>query len=122
MGRRLDCLQIAVPRVRIARFWHCRGQRAPNAKSRRPPYFWALLTNPFAGGRRLYEGLISTARVILLGLCMDAIYQWIVLKTFYPAEAVIVAIALAFFPYVLLRGPITRIARWRLDAASGESR
>ena len=75
-----------------------------------------------AKSRRLYEGLISTARVILLGLCMDAIYQWIVLKTFYPAEAVIVAIALAFFPYVLLRGPITRIARWRLDAASGESR
>ncbi|MGA7451737.1 MAG: hypothetical protein WBW73_10850 [Rhodoplanes sp.] len=93
-----------------------------DAKSRRSPYFWTLLTNPFEGGHRLYEGLISTARVILLGLCMDAIYQRIVLKTFYPAEAVIVAIALAFFPYVLLRGPITRIARWRLDAASAESR
>jgi hypothetical protein len=47
---------------------------------------------------------------------MDAIYQWIVLKTFYPIEAVIVAIALAFFPYLLLRGPIARVARWRLDA------
>ena len=93
-----------------------------DAKSRRSPFFWTLLTNPFEGGHRLYEGLISTARVILLGLCMDAIYQWIVLKTFYPAEAVIVALALAFFPYVLLRGPITRIARWRLDAASAESR
>ena len=68
-----------------------------DAKSRRSPYFWTLLANPFEGGHRLYEGLISTARVILLGLCMDAIYQWIVLKTFYPAEAVIVAIALAFF-------------------------
>jgi hypothetical protein len=42
---------------------------------------------------------------------MDAIYQWIVLKTFYPGEAVIVAIGLAFFPYRLLRGPITRLAR-----------
>ena len=93
-----------------------------DAKSRRSPFFWTLLTNPFEGGHRLYEGLISTARVILLGLCMDAIYQWIVLKTFYPAEAVIVALALAFFPYVLLRGPITRIARRRLDAASAESR
>ena len=87
-----------------------------DAKSRRSPYFWSLLANPFAGGHRLYEGLISTARVILLGLCMDAIYQWIVLKTFYPIEAVIVAIALAFFPYLLLRGPIARVARWRLDA------
>jgi hypothetical protein len=93
-----------------------------DARSRRSPYFWVLLTNPLEDSHRLYEGVISTARVILLGLCMDAIYQWIVLKTFYPAEAVIVAIALAFFPYVLLRGPITRIARWRLDAASGESR
>ena len=82
-----------------------------DAKSRRSPYFWALLTNPFESGHSLYEGLISTARVILLGLCMDAVYQWIVLKTFYPAEAVIVAIALAFFPYLLLRGPIARIAR-----------
>ena len=89
-----------------------------DAKSGRSPYFWTLLTNPLEGVGRLYEGLISTARVILLGLCMDAIYQWIVLKTFYPVEAVIVAIALAFFPYVLLRGPIARIARWRLDAAS----
>ena len=61
-------------------------------------------------------------RIILLGLCMDAIYQWIVLKTFYPDEAAIVAIALAFFPYVLLRGPIERIARvWlrRRSASKG---
>jgi hypothetical protein len=91
-----------------------------DGKSRRSPYFWTLLTNPFESGHRLYEGLISTARVILLGLCMDAIYQWIVLKTFYPGEAVIVAIALAFFSYLLLRGPIARVGRWRLDAASAE--
>jgi hypothetical protein len=52
---------------------------------------------------------------------MDLVYQLIALKTFYPGEAVIVAIALAFFPYLLLRGPIARLARWRIDAASGES-
>jgi hypothetical protein len=92
-----------------------------DAKSQRSPYFLGLLANPFQSGHRLYEGLISTARVILLGLCMDAVYQWLVLKTFYPGEAVIVAIALAFFPYLVLRGPITRIARWRLDAASAKS-
>jgi hypothetical protein len=94
-----------------------------DAKLRRSPYLLTLLTNPFERGARLREGLISTARVILLGLCMDAIYQWIVLKTFYPGEAVIVAIALAFFPYLLLRGPIARITRWRLDkTSSSESR
>jgi hypothetical protein len=89
-----------------------------DAKSRRSAYLWTLLTNPLERGSRLREGLISTARVILLGLGMDLIYQFIVLKTFYPGEAVIVAIALAFFPYLLLRGPIARIARRRLDSAS----
>ena len=43
-----------------------------------------MLTNPSERGERLREGLISTARIILLGLCMDVIYQAIALKTFYP--------------------------------------
>jgi hypothetical protein len=42
---------------------------------------------------------------------MDAIYQVIVLGQFYPAEAVIVALLFAFIPYVIIRGPATRIAR-----------
>ena len=93
-----------------------------DAKDGRPAYFWTLLTNPLQSGGRLREGLIATARIILLGLGMDVIYQLIVLKTFYPGEAVIVAIALAFFPYLLLRGPIERIARWRLDSAAGDEK
>jgi len=45
---------------------------------------------------------------------MDTIYQIIVLKRFYPAEAVIVALLFAFIPYVIIRGPAARIARrWR---------
>jgi hypothetical protein len=90
-----------------------------DAKSHRSTFFWTLLlTHPLESGGLLREGLIATARIILLGLGMDIIYQLIVLKTFYPGEAVIVAIALAFFPYLLLRGPIARIARWWLGSAS----
>ena len=43
---------------------------------------------------------------------MDAIYQYVVLKTFYPGEMVIIAILLAFVPYLILRGPMARLARW----------
>jgi hypothetical protein len=46
-----------------------------DARTGRSPYLWAILTNPVERGGRLREGLISTARVILLGLCMDLIYQ-----------------------------------------------
>ena len=77
----------------------------------RAPYFWSLLTHPDDRLERLSEGLVSTARVILLGLAMDLVYQWLVLGTFFPGEAVIVALALAFLPYVLLRGPFGRLAR-----------
>jgi hypothetical protein len=93
-----------------------------DARAGRAAYFWTLLTNPLESGGRLREGLIATARIILLGLGMDVIYQFIALKTFYPGEAVIVAVALAFFPYVLLRGPIERIARWRLDSMSANEK
>jgi hypothetical protein len=89
-----------------------------DARTGRDPYFWTVLTNPAKRGSRLHEGLIATARVILLGLCMDLIYQFIVFDTFHPAEAVIVAGLLAFMPYLLLRGPISRIARWWLARRS----
>ena len=97
------------------------GSRTPG--SGRRPYFWTIVTDPAKRAARLNEGLISTARVLLLGLCMDLIYQYIAFDTFHPAEAVIVAILLAFVPYLLLRGPIARIARWWLgDESRKESR
>jgi hypothetical protein len=82
-----------------------------DARSGSSPYFWTLVTNPRERIRRLNEGLNATARIILLGLVMDAIYQVVVLKRFYPGEAVIVAILFAFVPYVIMRGPALRIAR-----------
>jgi hypothetical protein len=56
--------------------------------------------------------LLQTTRVFLLGLAMDALYQFVVLKTFYPLEALIVSVALAVVPYFLIRGPAARVARW----------
>lgn len=83
-----------------------------DARLGRNPYLWTLLTNVHKSAGRLREGLISTARIILLGFGMDAIYQATVLKTFYPGEMLIIAILLAFVPYLLLRGPFARVARW----------
>jgi hypothetical protein len=82
-----------------------------DARTGNQPYFWTLVTSPRERIRRLNEGLNATARIILLGLVMDAIYQGIVLRQFYPGEAVIVALLFAFVPYVIVRGPALRIAR-----------
>jgi hypothetical protein len=83
-----------------------------DARSGRSPYFWTVLSNSDERAGRLREGLFSTSRIILLGLAMDAIYQWRVLGTFYPGEAVIVTLVLAVLPYFILRGPIERAAHW----------
>jgi len=88
-----------------------------DARTGRSPYFWTVLTNPDKRAKRLNEGLVSTARIILLGLIMDTIYQITVLKTFYPAEAANITIILAFIPYLLIRGPVARIARHWVHAS-----
>ncbi len=85
-----------------------------DARTGSSPYLLTLLTAPADRRARLYEGLISTARIILLGLFMDVIYQLIEFRTLYPAEAAVVAVLLAFVPYLLLRGAFARIARWWL--------
>jgi hypothetical protein len=78
----------------------------------RSPFLWTILSNPQERGGRLREGLNATARIILLGLVMDTIYQIVVFKAFYPYEALIIALVLAFVPYLLIRGLASRIARW----------
>ena len=75
--------------------------------------------DPDGRSGRLWEGFVSTARIIILGVVMDTVYQWVVFKTFYPVQAAVIAILLAFVPYLVLRGPIERIAyHWIARPAS----
>jgi len=93
-----------------------------DARLGRRPYLWALIhgvRDPGGRAGRLWEGVIATARILLLGIVMDVIYQWRELDTFYPAQAAVIAILLAFVPYLVFRGPIERIAeRWVARPAS----
>ena len=82
-----------------------------DARTGRTPYFWTIVSNRSERMERLREGLNATSQIILLGLVMDAIYQFIVLNSFHPGQAVLVALLLGFIPYVILRGPVSRIAR-----------
>jgi hypothetical protein len=94
-----------------------------DARTGRRPYVWALIhgvRDPQGRSGRLWEGIVSTARIIILGVVMDVIYQWRVLDTFYPIQAAVIAILLAFVPYLVLRGPFERIAyHWVARPASG---
>lgn len=89
-----------------------------DARAGRAPFLETVLTDPAQRRSRLDEALVATARIILLGLAIDTVYQVIEFETFHPVEAVIIALLLAFLPYVLLRGVITRIARRWIGAKS----
>jgi len=81
-----------------------------DAKTGKPPYFWALFTNPAERAGMLKDGWKSVGKVFVLALVLDIVYQIIVLHTVYPGEVLIVALALAIVPYLIVRGLVTRIA------------
>jgi hypothetical protein len=94
-----------------------------DARLGRRPYLWAIMRGVRSvegRGGRLWEGIVATARILILGIVMDTIYQWLEFKTFYPVQAAVIAVLLAFVPYLLLRGPFERIARrWIARPESG---
>jgi hypothetical protein len=91
-----------------------------DARVGRSPYFWTVLHDPVQRGPRLREGFAAMSRVIGLGVIMEAIYQWRVLGGFRPLEMAIVVLLLCFVPYLLIRGPVARIAgRWGNSRGAG---
>jgi hypothetical protein len=83
-----------------------------DASSGRSPYLWTIIHDPLRRRNRLREGIHAVARVLILGVVMDSIYQLFVMKAFRPLELVNIVVLLAFIPYVIVRGPAERIARW----------
>jgi hypothetical protein len=93
------------------------------ASTGHPPYFTTkVLRDPRERGR-LREGLVvglnATAKILVVGLIMDGIYQACVLRTFYPFEALVVALLLGFVPYAIIRGLVVRMERRRASNRKG---
>ncbi len=82
-----------------------------DAKAGKPPYFWALLTEPAHRRDMLKDGWKSVGKVFVLALVLDVVYQFVVARFIYPGEAIVVALSLAIVPYLIVRGLVTRIAR-----------
>jgi hypothetical protein len=82
-----------------------------DARLGRTPFLHAVLTNPAERAGRLDEAIVDTSRLLLLGLIIDSVYQFVEFDSFHPGEAVIITLLLAFLPYLLLRGLVARVAR-----------
>lgn len=82
-----------------------------DARAGRPPYLATALTDRAARAVLLRSGWRDVGRVFALACGMDAIYQLVVLESFHVLQALVVGCLLAIVPYVLVRGPMTRLAR-----------
>ena len=82
-----------------------------DAKEGKPAYFWALFTDSVHRQDMLRDGWKSVGKVFAIAIIIDLVYQLIVFRWFYPLEALLVAVMLAFIPYLVIRGPVNRIAR-----------
>lgn len=82
-----------------------------DAREGKPPYFWGLFTNPAERVLMMKEGWKSVSRLFILAVIMDVIYQIIETRFVHPIDAILVAILLAIVPYLIVRGPVNRIAR-----------
>jgi hypothetical protein len=82
-----------------------------DARAGRPPFLWALFTDPAERGARLREVWRSVGKIFVLALALDLVYQLLVLHGLRPIQTILVAVGLALVPYMFLRGPINRAAR-----------
>jgi hypothetical protein len=80
-----------------------------DARANRPPYLWSIFTNPATRRDLLRQGLTDVGKVFIVAVILDLTYEMTVYRWVYPGQALIVAAVLAFIPYLLIRGPVTRI-------------
>lgn len=83
-----------------------------DARDNRPPFlFWAIFTNRDARHDLRRQGWKDVGKVFIVAIILDVMYDLVVYRWVYPGQALIVAAVLAFVPYLMIRGPATRIAR-----------
>jgi len=81
-----------------------------DAREGRPAFLWAVMTNPEQRRALLQYGARDVGRVFGLAVVLDALYQLLVQRGVYLLEMLVVATVLAIIPYILIRGPVGRLA------------
>jgi len=82
-----------------------------DARGGRPAFFWAVVTTPGRRRELVQEGWKDVGKVFIVAIVLDSIYQLIVHRGVYGLELLITATVLAIVPYILVRGPVNRLAR-----------
>jgi hypothetical protein len=70
-----------------------------DARALRPAYICALVFHAEHRGGRLREACWSLANIVLVGVLLDSVCQWLILGSSYPGAALLVGPVLSAVPY-----------------------
>lgn len=82
-----------------------------DAREGRPAFLWGVLFTPGHRDELLDQAWKDIGKLFVIVMVLDAIYQLVVHRGAYVGEMLITATVLAIVPYILVRGPVNRIAR-----------
>jgi hypothetical protein len=82
-----------------------------DARAGNPPYLYGLLFHRKLRGDLAKSGLNTVANLLLMGILLDLVFQWIILGVAYPGAAIVVGPVLIMAPYALARALSNRLAR-----------
>jgi hypothetical protein len=86
-----------------------------DARSGRPAYLYGVFFHRSLRGELLKGGLATVANLLLMGILLDSLCQWLILGTSYLGAAVVVGPVLIVAPYTAARALSNRVARLRKD-------
>lgn len=81
-----------------------------DARAGRPPYLWGMLFHRELRGELVRTGFESVLNLLLMGILLDSVFQWIILGASYPGAALVVGPVLIVTPYTLARALSNRFA------------
>ena len=82
-----------------------------DARAGKPPYLYGILFHRNLRGDLLKTGFAAIANLMLMGILLDTVFQWVILGVAYPGAALIIGPALIAAPYTVVRALTNRLAR-----------
>jgi hypothetical protein len=84
-----------------------------DARAGRRPYLYGLLLGGEDRGHLVRSALRDVANLLLMGILVDSVCQWLILGASYPGAALVVGPVLIAGPYAVARALANRVATIR---------
>lgn len=75
----------------------------------KPPYLYGVLFHPGLRGDLLRSALATVINLVLMGILMDAVFQWVIFGVSHPGAALVLGPVLILVPYSISRALTNRI-------------